>query len=370
MLDTNEKNRYSRHLLLDNFGEKKQLLLKNSSVLIIGAGGLGCPVLQYIAAAGVGAIGIVDFDVIEESNLQRQVLFETSDVGSPKATVAQKRIQNLNPSIRVDAFVQKLDQHLCKKLIPKYDVIVDCTDNFSTRYMINDACVLYKKPLVYGAIFKYEGQVAVFNYSPDSPSYRCLFSSPPENTNAYSCNELGVLGVLPGVIGVLQANEVIKICTQSEDVLSGKMFHINLLTMQNELLEFEKSNQFPESCMSEQAFLNFEYDFSCERNLPEHAHENISPEKLKLLIASDANVQLIDVRNEGEHPQVHDLQMKCIPLNELQQKLNLLDKSRPMVLICKSGIRSLKAIELLMQNNFKNKFYNLDGGIMNWIKNN
>jgi len=238
-LSEKEKKQYSRHLILDKIGEAGQLKLKQAKVLVIGAGGLGCPVLQYLTAAGVGTIGIIDHDVIDQSNLQRQILYTINDVGLYKAKIAAKRLSKLNPFVNFNIYNTKLTQENAITLFNNYDIIVDGSDNFSTRYLTSDAAVITSKPLVYGAIFKFEGQVSVFNYL-GSATYRCLYPTPPRPEDAPNCSEIGVLGVLPGIIGSFQANETIKIICGLGAVLSNKLLLFNALNMSQQILGFEK----------------------------------------------------------------------------------------------------------------------------------
>jgi adenylyltransferase/sulfurtransferase len=229
MLTKEEIKRYSKQILLPGIGMKGQELLKNARVLVVGAGGLGCPALQYLAAAGVGSIGVVDFDVVDETNLQRQVLFTMDDIGRPKAIIAAERISKLNPFIQLETVNRKLETDNAAELISRYDIIVDCSDNFETRYLINDACVLLDKPFVYGGIYKFEGQLAVFNFKL-GPTYRCAFPEMHPEETLSNCSITGVIGTLPGAIGTMQANEVIKMITNVGEVCSGKILHLNALT--------------------------------------------------------------------------------------------------------------------------------------------
>jgi len=235
-LTPEEKYRYSRHLLLEEVGLEGQEKLKEAKVLVIGAGGLGCPVLLYLAAAGVGTIGVIDFDTIDASNLQRQTLFSTDDVGRSKAEVAKEKLNANNPFINVIAYNEELTNKNSLEIFSAFDIIVDGTDNFHTRYMVNDACLIANKPFVYGAIHKFEGQVSVFNYQ-EGPTYRCLFPNPPEAGSIPSCSEVGVVGILPGIIGTQQANQVIKIILQIGQVLSGRLMIYNAL--QSSFMEIE-----------------------------------------------------------------------------------------------------------------------------------
>ena len=223
-----EKQRYNRHIIMPEIGMDGQLKLKKASVLVIGAGGLGCPVLQYLGAAGVGRIGIVDFDKVDASNLQRQILFGVADIGKFKAEVAKERLLANNPYITVETHVTKLDSSNALSIIGEYDIVVDGSDNFATRYLVNDACVILNKPLVFGAIYKFEGQLCVFNYQ-NGPSYRCLFPDQPSADSIPTCSQIGVVGVLPGIVGSMQANEVIKVILEKDDVLSGRFLTIDIL---------------------------------------------------------------------------------------------------------------------------------------------
>lgn len=245
MLTNQEKARYSRHLALAEIGVNGQGKLKSATVLVVGAGGLGAPVLQYLAAAGVGTIGIIDDDLISESNLQRQVIYCESDIGKTKSVVASNHLKALNSYIRINAYTDKLKSSNVVEIFRPYDIIVDCTDNFGTRYLINDACFLLKKPMIYGSIHKFQGQVSVFHYPTDAntspPTYRCLYPSPPKPSTIQNCTEIGVLGVLPGIIGTLQANEAIKLITGIGEILAGKLFVFDALTMKSTLVGFAKN---------------------------------------------------------------------------------------------------------------------------------
>ncbi len=266
MLSKEEISRYNRHLILPGFGVQSQEKLKQSKVLVIGAGGLGCPVLLYLTAAGVGEIGIVDFDTVEESNLQRQVLFTVNDIGKPKAEVAAAKLSLQNQFIKFNTYSLRLENKSALAIFPEYDIIIDGTDNFATRYLVNDACVLLGKPLVHGAIYKFEGQVSVFNYTDRSgktgPSYRCLFPVPPAAGSVANCSEIGVLGVLPGIIGTLQATEAIKLITGIGEPLSGKLMLFDALTMNSTLVKINRNqarvNDVPKDTA---AFLKTDYDF-------------------------------------------------------------------------------------------------------------
>ena len=358
-LSSEEINRYSRHLILPEVGPKGQEALKASSVLCIGAGGLGCPLLLYLAAAGVGRIGIVDFDVVDDSNLQRQVLYGVSNVGQSKAQVAKQKLLDLNPFIKVDVHEVRLTSENALDLFKGYDVIADGTDNFQTRYLVNDACVLTGKPNVYGSIFRFEGMVSVFNYQ-GGPNYRCLYSEPPPPGLVPSCAEGGVLGVLPGVVATLQANEVIKILLNMGDIASGRLIRFNALKLEFKELKVTKKNDYEIKEL-------IDYDQFC--GIPQQEEKIVIPEisvhKLKEKLDNNEDFVLIDVREEAEYEICH-INGKLIPLNTLDDHLDALDKSKEYVIHCKMGGRSAKAVEEMQAAGFTN-VVNLAGGIMDWI---
>ena len=285
MFSTEEKKQYNRHFILDSIGIEGQSKLKNSKVLVVGAGGLGCPILQYLAAAGVGTIGIIDNDIVDQSNLQRQILFTIDDIDKPKATAAADRLKRLNPYIEFNTYINFLSSENALDIFPKYDIIVDGSDNFQTRYLTNDTAVLTDKPLVFGAIFKFEGQVSVFNYK-NGPTYRCLFPTPPNANSIPNCSDVGVLGVLPGIIGCLQANETIKIICELGDVLSGKLLSLNALNLQQNILKFPKN---PTIKIKEL----IDYDSFC--GIKKESSLEISTDELTAALKKDTYV-LVDVR--------------------------------------------------------------------------
>lgn len=256
-LTTAEKQQYSRHLILDEIGLAGQLKIKDTSVLVIGAGGLGCPVLQYLTAAGIGRIGIIDKDVVEQSNLQRQILYTHDDIGSNKAISVTRRLERLNPYIKFDTYPMRLTRDNALELFANYDIIVDGSDNFATRYLVNDAAILKGKPVVLGSIYKFEGQLAVYNYK-NGPTYRCLYPTPPKQNEMPNCSEAGVLGALAGIIGSLQANEVLKIICGIGEVLSGKLLTYNMITMNQMILGFEKDTSIIVNRLED------EYELQCE----------------------------------------------------------------------------------------------------------
>lgn len=363
MLNDNEKRRYSRHLLLSEIGISGQEKLKKSKVLVIGAGGLGCPVLQYLAAAGVGNIGIIDFDVVDESNLQRQIIYTTHDLGKNKAIAAKERLVALNPLIQITAHDYQLTNKNALSLFAKYDVIVDGSDNFSTRYLVNDACILTNKPLVYGAIHKFEGQITVFNYQ-NGPSYRCLFPDPPKAGSVPNCSEIGVLGVLPGIIGVHQANETLKIILNIGQVLSSKLLVVDALNNGKLELNINKSSlEIQKVVQNKDEFHSYNYDFFCGIS-DEIKDKGITLAILTTMLQKE-NLQVIDVRESWETPKIDTLNAINIPLKNLPQNLHKIKKDKKTVVFCQKGGRSLQAIQYLEEQGF-NQLFNLTGGISNY----
>lgn len=361
MLTSQEKHRYSRHLLLDKVGEIGQEKLKVAKVLVIGAGGLGCPVLQYLVAAGVGTIGIIDFDKVDETNLQRQVLFSVNDVGTNKALAAKNRLEQLNQFVQFNVYQEKLTTKNALDLFNQYDIIVDGTDNFSTRYLVNDACVKTNKPLVYGAIYKFEGQVSVFNYK-NGPTYRCLFPEAPEAGSVPSCSEIGVIGVLPGLIGTQQANEVIKIILGIGEPLSGKLVMYDALKGSQFTVDI-KRNEEQINIAHQIDFDLYDYDYFCGIKKEENMNE-ISAQELKELLGKE-DIQVIDVREPYETPKVEALKALNIPLQIIPNNMDKIAKDKKVVVHCQHGVRSRHAIDFLQQNGFDN-LYNLTNGIVTW----
>lgn len=346
-------SRYSRHIVLSEIGQAGQDKLSNANVLVVGAGGLGCPVLQYLTAAGIGTLGIIDHDTVETSNLQRQILFGTSSIGCNKAIAAKARLEDLNPTITIQTYPKKLTSHNALALFENYDIIVDGTDNFTARYLINDAAILKNRPVVYGAIYKFEGQVAVFNYQ-NGPSYRCLFPIPPEDGSVANCSEVGVLGVLPGVIGTMQANEVIKIVLGFDNVLSGKLFCYNSRNSETVMLNIPKLDiEFERVRSGRNTFENRVSEAICELSIPE-----ISAEMAFQL----DSVQFIDLREYHEKPSVAISNCVQIPLNNLEKRLDEIHSEKKIILFCQTGIRSKQAINILQKHNFNN-CYSLKEGV-------
>lgn len=347
MLEKKEKERYNRHLLLDKVGMEGQLKLKAAKVLVIGAGGLGCPILQYLTAAGVGNIGVIDFDTVDISNLQRQILFTENDLGKNKAEVAVKRLSQLNGMVSFDVFTDRLTTNNAIELFEMYDIVIDGTDNFSTRYLVNDASVLTNTPLVYGSIYLFEGQVSVFNYK-GGPSYRCLFPTPPKHGSVKNCNEIGVIGVLPGVIGTQQANEAIKIILEIGEPLNGKLMLYDALKASYITISVEKSEEQIDKVLANKAkFESFDYDLFCgvEKDVS-YSSDEISLEELDTY-KNNAKVQLIDLREEWEEP-VFEAENKIrITMSDLIEKIKDIKKEGKVILLCQTGARSFQVKTLL-----------------------
>ena len=337
-------NRYNRHIVLSEIGQTGQNKLSQAKVLVIGAGGLGCPILQYLTAAGVGTIGIVDFDVVELSNLQRQILYGTSCLGLNKAEAAKSRLKDLNDTISITAHPIKLSHQNAIALFKDYDIIVDGTDNLDTRYLINDAALITNKPLVFGAIYKFEGQISVFNYK-NGPSYRCLFSNEQQKEQAGNCEEVGVLGVLPGIIGCMQANEVLKIILNIGDVLSGKLLVYNTLSLQTSILKIDKSEENINNVR------HARHHFAT--NTAMHCESRVQLISIKEALKKE-NAQYIDVRETSELPKTEGLVTTSIPLSVLEQNLNKIDLNKELILFCQSGSRSKQAVSRLKQLNIHN----------------
>jgi len=357
-LTDEEKYRYSRHLLLNEVGDEGQLKLKQSKVLVIGAGGLGCPVLLYLSAAGVGTIGIIDFDTIDESNLQRQIIFNSSDVGRSKTEVAKEKIIAKNPYINVVTYNEELTNNNALEIFENYDII-DGTDNFSTRYLVNDACVLANKPLVYGAIHKFEGQVSVFNYQ-DGPTYRCLFPVPPKAGTVPSCSEVGVIGVLPGIIGTQQATEAIKIILGIGSVLRGKVLVYSSLQASFMELKIEKSVDLKQFGIANAVdFKAFDYKFYC--GISNEISESIT---LDVLEKMPIETFVIDVRESWEKPSLKNKQVLNAPLDDLDDYTDDIPNDVTVYVLCQRGARSQAAIDYLKKEyNFTN-LINVEGGML------
>ncbi len=334
--------RYNRHIILSEIGQKGQDRISATKVLVIGAGGLGCPVLQYLTATGIGTIGIVDFDTVSESNLQRQVLYGTSSIGKNKAGAAKTRLEDLNNTITINTYPEKLTHKNAITLFLQYDIIVDGTDNFATRYLVNDASIITKKPLVYAGIYKFEGQVSVFNYK-NGPSYRCLFPNPPKKDAIPNCSEVGVLGVLPGIIGTMQSNEVLKLILEIGDVLTGKVLYYNALTAQSTVLKINRSEEeIKKVLLSEPIFETLNEDDNCEISVEEISIKEVFQKK---------SFQLIDVREKNENPKIEDAEILHIPLYELEKRTREFPSDKQLVFFCQVGIKSKYAASII-KNSF------------------
>lgn len=361
--------RYSRHLIMPEVAMEGQLKLKQARVLCIGAGGLGSFLSLYLAAAGVGRIGLVDFDVVEASNLQRQILYGTSDVGHPKLVAAKRRLTDLNPFIEVVVHEERLDSTNALELFQEYDIVADGTDNFPTRYLVNDACVLTGKPNVYASIFRFEGQASVFGLS-DGPCYRCLYPEPPPPGLVPSCAEGGVLGVLPGLLGAIQATEVLKLILGIGSSLAGRLLLVDALTMQFRHLRLRKNPECP-ICGAEptirrlidyEAFCGVGGEGEVRNGIPE-----MSVRELHEALRQGRGLELLDVRTPQEFAICRLPSARLIPLAELPGRLHELDSSREIAVYCKSGGRSAQAVALLRQAGFR-KLWNLKGGILAWAR--
>lgn len=366
-----ELARYNRHIIIPEFGMEAQQKLKAAKVLVIGSGGLGSPMLLYLAAAGVGTIGIVDFDVVDDSNLQRQVLFGVSEVGKPKVEAAKQRIQSLNPHITVHVYNSLLTSKNALSLVKEYDVVADGTDNFPTRYLVNDACVLLGKTNVYASIFQFEGQVSVFNYrnadGEVGPNYRDLYATPPPAGLVPSCAEGGVLGVLPGIIGSLQALEVIKVITGVGDVLSGRFFSFDALTFQSRTFNIRRNPNNPLNGSNPTIRELIDYEQFCGVKAVEKKIKEITSIELNDWKIAGVDFQIIDVREKHEYELVN-IGAQLIPLGTILENVDKIDRNKKVVVQCKTGNRSGKAIRELEEKFGFENLYNLKGGILGYIE--
>jgi adenylyltransferase/sulfurtransferase len=362
-LSAAERIRYSRHLLLPEVGEEGQRRLKASSVLVVGAGGLGSPLAIYLAAAGVGRLGLVDFDRVDESNLQRQVLYGTSDLGRPKLEAARTRLADLNPALRIDLHPVRLESANAMEILAPYDVVVDGTDNFPTRYLVNDACALLGKPNVHGSIFRFDGQVSVF-HAAKGPCYRCLYPDPPPPGLVPSCAEGGVLGVLPGVIGVLQAIECVKLLLGHGEPLIGRLLLFDALGMRFRELTLRKDPACPLCGERPTVTRLIDYESFCGISR-EVSPMEIDVRELARLRERGEGPVLIDVREPFEYEIARIEGATLIPLRTLPDQLATLDRSKPTVVLCHRGNRSLRAVEFMRANGFE-EARSLKGGIDAW----
>ena len=366
-LSNEEIARYSRHLILPEVGLEGQKKLKAARVLMIGTGGLGSPLGLYLAAAGIGTLGLVDFDVVDESNLQRQIIHGTKDVGRPKIASAKDRLNDINPNVNIEAHETRLTSENALELFKDFDVIVDGTDNFQTRYLVNDASVLTGKPNVYGSIFRFEGQASVF-WAEKGACYRCLYPEPPPPGLVPSCAEGGVLGVLPGIVGTIQANEVIKVILGAEGILLNRLLLFDAWKMRFRELKLRKNPDCPICGTNPTITELIDYEEFCGLNLPNDAPvlEEITATELNNLIKNDREVQIIDVREPFEVEIARIPNTKLIPLGEIVNRVKEIDQSRTAVIHCKAGGRSAKAIAALQESGYRGKLLNLKGGITAW----
>ena len=367
-LSNEEILRYSRHLIMPEVGMDGQLKLKRAKVLLIGTGGLGAPLGLYLAAAGVGKLGLVDFDRVDFTNLQRQVTFGTSDVGKPKSEAARARLSNLNPDIEVEAFETKLTSENALELFRDFDIIVDGTDNFPTRYLVNDACILLGKPNVYGSIFRFEGQITIFGM-PEGPCYRCLYPEPPPPGLVPSCAEGGVLGVLPGIVGSIQAMETIKLILGSGRNLTGRLLLFDALEMTFREFKLHKNPNCPMCGKNRTIHKLIDYYEFCgvrgeEAPAPDLNVPEITPRELKARQERGDELFILDVREPHEY-QICNLGGHLIPLGELPRRVHELDSRHEIVAHCRSGKRSAQAVDFLRKAGFR-KVVNLKGGMLAW----
>ncbi len=364
MLSSAEYNRYSRQVILPDLGVDGQKKLKEASVLMVGAGGLGCPVLIYLAAAGVGKIGIIDDDKVSLSNLHRQVLYTTEDVGVEKVAAAKKWLSKQNPQIEICTYSARLTSTNAMDIFAEYDVVIDGSDNFPTRYLVNDACILSGKPMVYGAIHQFEGQVSVFNYASNGddigPNYRDLFPQPPAPDQVPNCAEAGVLGILPGIIGSLQANEVIKIILKWDEVLSGELliFDARSTSMMKIKVSQSADNPLTGDNPSQKSLIDYA-DFC---GLNDEEIKSISSTEMNTLISNHPETMVIDVREKNELVN-HPFEGLNIPMSKFHTDWKKIQMNGPVVVVCRTGRRSREAIQWLRQQGYQENIYNLEGGV-------
>lgn len=365
-----ELSRYDRHIIIPDFGFEAQKKLKAAKVFVVGSGGLGSPSLLYLAAAGVGTIGIIDFDVVDDSNLQRQVLFGVNEIGQLKVEAAKKRLEALNPHITIKIYNEQLSSKNALDILKDYDVVADGTDNFPTRYLVNDACVLLGKPNVFGSIFQFEGQVSVFNYRDKNgvlgPNYRDLYPAPPPPGLVPSCAEGGVLGVLPGIIGSLQALEVIKVITGVGDPLSGRFYIFDALNFESRTFKIKRNPANPLN--GEHPTINelIDYEQFCGVKAVEKSIKEITSKELYDLQVHGEDIQIIDVREPHEY-QIANIGGELIPLATISANADKIDRNKKVIVHCKMGGRSAKAIHELEDKFGFTNLYNLKGGILGWI---
>jgi sulfur-carrier protein adenylyltransferase/sulfurtransferase len=365
-MNDEQRVRYSRHLIMPEVGPQGQRRLNSARVLCIGAGGLGSPAALYLAAAGVGTIGIVDFDSVDLSNLQRQLLHGTRDIGRKKVESARERLKNINPNVQIELHDCRFTSANAEDLIGRYDIVVDGSDNFATRYLSNDVCVWAKKPNIYGSVFRFDGQITVFAPHLGGPCYRCLFPEPPPAGSVPSCAEAGVLGVLPGIVGTTQATEAIKLIIGVGESLVGRLLHLDALKMKFREFKVRRDPECPVCGSSPSITAPIDYETFCG-TAPEagSAVPSISVFDLKRKIDTGDSLVILDVREPFEQEIARIENAAFIPLGELPARLAELDREKEIAAICHSGLRSAKAVELLQGAGFRNAF-NVDGGIDAW----
>ena len=371
-LTNDEIQRYSRHLLLKEVGVKGQKKLKAAKVLIVGVGGLGAPLAQYLAAAGVGTIGLIDFDEVEESNLQRQVIHGTRDIGRPKVASAKDSIKQINPLVKVETYNYLLTLENALDIISEYDVVADASDNYQTRYLVNDACVLLGKPDVFGAMYQFEGQATVY-YGKEGPCYRCMYPAPPPPGLVPSCATGGVVGVLPGIIGTIQANEIIKLIVGGGEPLIGRLVTFDSWHMKWRELKICKDPDCPVCGKNPSITELEEYDYEDFCGIKQQEEENeavegIEAKELKRRLDEGEKITLIDVREPHERAIVKFLDAKAIPIGQLARRQNELDPNVDTVFICKEGKRSILAVNTLREAGYTGRMFNLKDGTNAWAR--
>lgn len=372
-LTQEEVLRYSRHLIMPEVGVDGQEKLKNASILLIGCGGLGSPLSMYLAAAGIGHLGLVDFDMTDHTNLQRQVAFGTQDVGRPKVEATKDRIHSINPNVKVTTYRTKLSSDNVMEIFKPFDIIIDGTDNFPTRYLVNDACVFLHKPNVYGSIFRFEGQATIF-WADKGPCYRCLYPEPPPPGMVPSCAEGGVLGILPGTIGLIQATEAVKLILGSGEPLVGRLLLYNALDMKFREVKLQKDPECPVCGVNKTITELIDYEQFCgiglgqeEATVSTDGVREITAPELKAMMDKKDKFVLVDVREPHEYQIAKIPGARLIPLGEIAQRANELDTADDIVVHCRSGARSAKAIIQLQQMGFK-RLRNLKGGVLAWSR--
>ena len=358
-----EQLRYSRHMIMPEVGPEGQERLNNARVLCIGAGGLGSPAALYLAAAGIGTLGLVDFDDVDLSNLQRQILHGTKDVGRKKLESAHDRLRDVNPNIDIQLHQARFTSQNAREIVSGYDVVVDGSDNFPTRYLSNDVCVFAKKPNVYGSVFRFDGQTTVFAPHLGGPCYRCLFPEPPPPGSVPNCAQAGVLGVLPGIVGTIQANEAIKLILGVGEPLVGRLLYFDALKMKFREFNLRRDPQCPVCGDSRTIIEPIDYEQFC--GVATDEIPTVSVRDLKQKLEARENFQLIDVREPFEHELASIDSAKLIPLGELPDRLNELDRERLTIVHCHSGQRSAQAVRIMRDAGFA-KVFNLEGGIARW----